>query len=158
MENKAASKAAQNPGWIRSVSMEHSQQSAKEVTAEYHLPHRQETRGVSPKYASTSPRSHFMLDSRALEGEQSLNAKQANKAEPAKVEDKLQSDTSTQRRHDARMPWKFNKAGCSRLYANTVHLANYHKEDHPSPDLKRPFLCETCASKFVRKEHSSRNV
>ena len=240
---------------MRLVSIECSQQSAEEVTAEYHLPCRQESRGGSAKYASTSPRAHFMLDSRvkALEGEvrtikalamikdvkrcqehrdkfikrvrrgyqmeataqkvavvkwhqliihtqnlqrfkdlvknssrpiqragslhapqgtdeskypairdsidrkrkkaqepsthpqQSPNAKRANKEEPAKAEDE------PQRRHDTRRPWKCDKAGCSRSYANTVHLANHHKEDHPSPNLKCPFLYDKCASKFVQK-------
>ena len=49
---------------MRSVSMERSQQSVEEVTAEYHLLSRQEAREGSPDYTSTSLRVHFMLYSR----------------------------------------------------------------------------------------------
>ena len=90
--------------------------------------------------------------------QRSLNARQTNEAQQTRVEKKLQSNISTHRRHDTGMPWKCDVAGCSRAYTKLVHLTNHDKEDHPSFGLKRPFLCDKCASKIVQQEHLSHHV
>ena len=61
-------------------------------------------------------------------------------------------------RDDAGMLCKCDKVGCSRAYKKPVNLTIHHKEDNPSFGLKRPFICEKCNSKFVRKEQLSLHV
>ena len=109
------------------------------------------------RYSSISGNIHSKREEAQEPGanpQQSPNNQRTNEVQQTRAEQKSQRKIRTHRRHDTGMLWKCDDAGCSEAYAKLVHLTNHYKEDNLSLGLKRPLICDKCASKFVQKEHT----